>query len=191
MLYDSIGVNVAIVVSSPGPESLWLSNLPLIFPDISFTCIACAIPETDPERAYKFFDACDHLGIKGQLVPYSENSLLLGLRLIDLSSFDTIITHNKYGDGGDTNRKTVYHHVRGLINREQSLIVSAKGLNQPPDNVEGTAVSGIDYHDKIKALQSYDHQARDEDKPHWQHLIDQHYDGNIQDIQNEGYIVVK
>src|SRR6185369_9909067 len=86
-----------LVVAHPDDESLFFGGLLASEPG-DWTVISCSIPRTDPIRAWKFFDACEVLGAKPRLLPFSETEF--NISALELSSFDQIVTHNSAGEYG-------------------------------------------------------------------------------------------
>lgn len=109
-----IGNDNAIVVAHPDDEILWAGGLPINFCERRWTIICCSIPIRDPIRAYKFFDVCEQLGAKARLIPFvhPERSYPLEhMEVLDLSGYDTIITHNAVGEYGHFQHKWVNAYI--------------------------------------------------------------------------------
>lgn len=161
----------ALVVAHPDDEALWFGGLLAAEPG-DWTVVCCSIPRTDPERAWKFFDACAVLGAKPRLLPFVEagsNEALSHLDLIDLSGFEQIVTHSSVGEYGHT------HHVQ--LNRWLSekrslcLVTGCYGKAAGPKRVElNEQQLGI----KMAAIRCYDHTSRSDGKPKWQALLDRY-----------------
>ncbi len=159
----------ALVVAHPDDESLWFGGLLAAEPG-DWTVICCSIPRTDPERAWKFFDACEVLGAKARLLPFTEAGAkepLQDLDLMDLSGFEQIVTHNVVGEYGHA------HHVqinRTLVARYPDKIVTG-GYGKAP----GAKRIALNEHQlglKMAALRCYDHTSPSDGKPKWRALLD-------------------
>ena len=80
--------NNVIVTAHPDDEVLWASSLPIRYKEAKWTIICCSVPRHDSIRAWKFFDACEVLGVTPRLIPSVESSpdqFLTHLDVIDLS----------------------------------------------------------------------------------------------------------
>lgn len=158
----------ALVVAHPDDEALWFGGLLIAEPG-DWTIICCSIPRTDPIRAWKFFDACDVLGAKGKLLPFTEAepSAPLGhLERLDLAPFDQIVTHGIVGEYGHA------HHV--AVNRYIAARWPEKmwaGCYGKADGVRRIEMSGELYARKVQALRCYDHTSPSDGKEKWRALI--------------------
>ena len=113
MVREDVGLNNVIVTSHPDDEVLWAGGLPICFPG-KWTIICCSVPRHDSIRAWKFFDACNVLGVTPRLIPSTESEpgeVLRNLEIHDLSSFDCIVTHNQWGEYGHLHHQTVHKHI--------------------------------------------------------------------------------
>ena len=104
---------MACVVAHPDDEVLWAGGL---LQTGNWTVICCSVPRTDPIRAYKFFECCDVLGVKGRLLPFSEGGPSIEfphlVALEDLSEFDGVLTHNETGEYGHLHHRQVHRYVK-------------------------------------------------------------------------------
>lgn len=114
LIPDSARTGV-LVVAHPDDESLWCGGL-LARRDVDWTVICCSIPKADPERAYKFFLACEVLGAKARLLPYREDNGQFRLDLLDLRPFHVIVTHGRNGEYGHPQHKELYERLYGHEN---------------------------------------------------------------------------
>lgn len=152
-------------------ESLWFGGLLAAEPG-DWTIICCSIPRTDPERAWKFFDACAVLGAKPRLLPFVEvgpQEPLSRLDLIDLSGFEQIVSHNSVGEYGHK------HHVQ--INRWLSEKWSHRLVTGCYGKGAGEKRIVLDEHQlgiKMAAIRCYDHTSPSDGKPKWRALIDRY-----------------
>jgi LmbE family N-acetylglucosaminyl deacetylase len=175
-------VRRALVVAHPDDESLFFGGLVIAEPG-DWTIICCSIPRTDPERAWKLFDACEVLGAKARLLPFVESGPkepLQNLNLIDLSGFDQIVTHNTVGEYGHQ------HHVQ--INRRlmaccpDKILTGGYGKSVGPKRI---ALNERQLGVKMAALRCYDHTSPSDGKPKWRALIDRY--GSQFDLGVETY----
>jgi hypothetical protein len=107
----------AVVVAHPDDEVLWSGGLLARHSGLDVIC--CSIPYRDPERALCFFRAMKFLGHHPFLLPFSEQNgttPLAHLGLLDLDSYDTIITHNATGEYGHLHHKQVHEHIAKTFN---------------------------------------------------------------------------
>lgn len=172
----------ALVVAHPDDESLWFGGLLASEPG-DWTIVCCSIPRADPERAWKFFNACEVLGAKARLLPYTEagpKEPLPHLGLIDLSGFDQVVTHNSVGEYGHFQHT---HLNRYLVARCPDKIVTG-GYGKAP----GAKRLVLNEHQlgiKMAALRCYDHVSPTDGKPKWRALIDRY--GSEFDLGVETY----
>ena len=151
----------AVVVAHPDDETLWASSH--IGPGVDVIC--CTVPRRDPERAIRFFDAVRELGGFPILIPFVEsapNELLPHLDVLDLSRYDTVVTHGAKGEYGHLHHMHVHDHVNATFTGKKVFF----GYQ------EGNLVE-CDPERKKAALMKYDHHSpSDGGKPKWQALID-------------------
>ena len=172
----------ALVVAHPDDESIWFGGLLAAEPG-DWTIICCSIPLTDPERAWKFFNACDVLRAKPRLLPFVERGArddLLHLDLIDTSQFDEIVTHGVVGEYGHR------HHVQ--INRWLTMVSPDKLLVGCYGKLAGPKRVVLNEHQlgiKMAALRCYDHTSLIDGKPKWRALLDRY--GSEFDLGVETY----
>lgn len=148
------------VLAHPDDESLWCAGL-LSASELDWTVICCSIPPQDPTRAYKFFAACEMLGVLPRLLPYRETEVL-DLALLDLSPFDLILTHGAAGEYGHRHHKQLHVFV-GEHYPERARFIGYGGpgrFSLPLDDRLRAR--------KMSALQCYDGGPR---PPQWRHLL--------------------
>ena len=103
-------MNKAVVVAHPDDETLWASSQ-----CEGADVICCTVPYRDPERAIKFFEAVRILGGYPILIPFQESigEPIPHLREVDLSRYDTVVTHNADGE---------YGHLHHIQDRFQDIV---------------------------------------------------------------------
>lgn len=176
-MVDLVGDNSVLVVAHPDDECLWFGGL-LARWGSKFTVICCSIPVHDPIRADKFHDACSVFGASSEIIPHSEIEPLR-LDLLDLDSYDTIVTHGPGGEYGHLQHKEVSAYIAA---RWPHAIGSAYGA-QSRDML--LKLADDEWALKIKALHCYDHVSRTDRKPKWEALLDA-YNGKF-DLRSEPY----
>ena len=156
----------AVVVAHPDDETMWGAGFIMNNP---CTVICCSVPRVDPIRAYNFFRACEVLGAKGRLMPFTESepSQLLSLS-VDLSEFDRVVTHNSKGEYGHLHHLQVSRYVREHFDGE--IIHFGYGMDGEPIKYDKNL--------KLEALKCYDHMTRyrGELMPKWEALLDRYGD---------------
>ena len=103
----------ALVVAHPDDESIWFGGYVLANPG-DWTIFCCSIPRVDPIRAWKFYAACEVLGVRGKVLPVTErppNQPLMALHLLDLDPFDLIVTHGRGPEPGYGHQHVHHAHV--------------------------------------------------------------------------------
>lgn len=174
-----------LVVAHPDDEALWFGGLLAAEPG-DWTVVCCSIPQSDPERAWKFFDSCRILGAVPRLVPYAERGRELPpqhLVLLDdiLGGFDRIVTHSSAGEYGHSAHVALNRTIVGRWPGQS--IAGCYGKAQGPRRL---ALTPQQLAIKMAALRAYDHCApADGGKPKWQALIDR-YGGEF-DLGVESY----
>lgn len=172
----------ALVVAHPDDESLWFAGLLVAVPG-DWTVICCSIPRTDPIRAWKFFDACEVLGVKARLLPFTEGappSPLANLAEIDLGGFDEIVTHGNVGEYGHP------HHLQ--VNRHISERWGHKLVKGCYGKAPGSKRVVLNEHQlglKMAAIRCYNHTSPSDGKPKWQALLERY--GSQFDLGVETY----
>ena len=167
----------ALVVAHPDDESLWFGGLVAAEPG-DWTIICCSIPRTDPIRAWKFFSACDVLGAKARLLPFSETEF--NLSALDLSGFDQIVTHNSVGEYGHAHHLQLNRHL--TANYGDKVVTGCYGKASGPKRI---ALNEHQLGVKLAALRCYDHVSPSDGIPKWRALIDR-YGGQF-DLGTETY----
>lgn len=154
-----MGGRGVVVVAHPDDESLWFAGLMIAWP-LQWTVIACSIPESDPIRAWKFYDACEILGATGKVLPLQESGVYMPLRksvmefLPDLSDFDVIVTHGTAGEYGHR------HHIElGDKIAAKYPSKTARGCYSLAEGELVVQLDGEQFARKQKAIDAYDHMA--------------------------------
>ncbi|MEI9804089.1 MAG: hypothetical protein WDN48_05995 [Pseudolabrys sp.] len=171
-----------LVVAHPDDEALWFGGL-LISEPGDWTVICCSIPRTDPDRAWKFFAACELLGAKAKLLPFTEapaNSDIEHLDLLELSSFDEIVTHSAAGEYGHRHHIGIHRHI--AAHWPEKMVAGCYGKVSGAKVVALTAAQG---ERKIAALSCYSHVSPSDGQPKWQALLDRY--GSKFDLGVETY----
>jgi hypothetical protein len=170
----------AIIVAHPDDESLWCGGLPFRYPG-DWTVICCSIPERDPERAYKFFRACEVMGVKARLNPVPESRF--NLDWLDPSEFEHIVTHNENGEYGHAH----HQHVHKWVRQKFSGPITTIGYNGPVN--QKLELTKDELNGKLRALMSYDHCLPYEGRnlPKWKALLHRYGTIGGLDIANETY----
>lgn len=139
---------MACITAHPDDEVLWAGGL---LQKGDWTVICCSVPRHDPIRAYKFYQCCDVLGVKGRVLPFSEGDPSTPfphlIALQDLNSFDGVLTHNSNGEYGHLHHRHVHEFVKQ--NYAGPMYVFGGENEYRLDEYEVAR--------KMKALQCYDH----------------------------------
>lgn len=161
-----------IVVAHPDDEVMWAGGLLARFGE-RFTVICCSIPRTDPVRAWKFFAACEVFGARAKLLPFTETPPGEALDhggLLDLRSFDLIVTHNAEGEYG-------HHHHRALhrfITNANPSSTATFGWRPEGRGSEVLHLTADEQQRRMAALRCYDHVSPSDGKQKWQALLDRY-----------------
>lgn len=150
-----------------------------------WTVICCSIPEADPIRAYKFFDACAVLGATGRLVPMQEREIVQGLRHIDLKPFDTIVTHNEVGEYGHPHHRML-HKV--LVRRFADKPIVTFGARREGMGEHVLRLTKAEAAKKMEALRCYNHVALIDGAKHrkWRKILEYRQKNGYQ-VNTESY----
>lgn len=153
-----------MVVAHCDDEVMWAGGLLSRYGE-KFTIIACSIPTRDPERAWGFFRACEVFGAKAKLIPISEspNEDLKRLDLLDLSTFDLIVTHNAQGEYGHVHHRQLHEFISSRFNP------ITFGYPNRGDIVLN--ITEEENHRRMKAMRCYDHVSPTDGIPKWQALL--------------------
>jgi LmbE family N-acetylglucosaminyl deacetylase len=141
------------VFAHPDDESLWAGGL-LAGNNVTWTVICCSIPKRDPIRAYKFFDACEMLGVNGRLLPFSEEDPFR-LDLLDLDGYDVILTHGKAGEYGHPHHKFLHERIANEFPKKARFVAyGGEATWELPLTPLGKAI-------KSNAIHCYNHRGAD------------------------------
>lgn len=178
------GARRALVVAHPDDEVLWFAGVLIRHPG-DWTIICCSIPRTDPERGWRFFNACDVLGAKGRVLPYVEadpNSDLQHLKLLNynLAGFDEVFSHNAIGEYGHHHHRCVHRHVAAAAG--DRLWVSGYGLEATDWKLH---LTDREWERKLEALRRYDHTSPSDGIPKSEALLARY--GRQFDLKSESY----
>lgn len=166
MIFDQVS-NGVVVICHPDDEVMWAGGLLARYGE-RFTVICCSIPRSDPERAWKFFDACDVFGAKARLLPIVETEKPLNIAHVDLSGFDMVVTHNAAGEYG-------HHHHMALHQSLKPLRPVTFGYRPDGRGSIALHLTADEQARRMAALQCYDHVSpHDSGKPKWQALLDRY-----------------
>lgn len=146
------------VVAHPDDEVMWFGGLVLANPG-DWTVICLSVPRRDSMRSWKFFEACERLGARGQLVASIEPAPtepfpIEILALLDLDRYDLIATHGREGEYGHRHHVQVSEFVRfrwGGRQLWERAPIGAEGVNAT------LALDDCLQARKLFALQAYDH----------------------------------
>lgn len=173
--------NGVIVVAHCDDEVMWCGGLMARHRHI-WTVISCSIPRTDPIRAYKFFAACETLGAKPRLLPFTESApaeRCPAIDLLDLSAFDCVVTHNSVGEYGHAHHLALHHHIAERW--PDKTVTIGYGIG----GAHRIELSAAEMERKLTAIRCYDHVSPSDGKPKWQALIDRY--GTMFDLGVETY----
>ena len=175
-IFLNIGNNNVIVTAHPDDEVLWASSFPLKYPERNWTVICCSVPRMDSIRAWKFFNACDVLGVSPRLIPSQETSPdqdLAHLDVLDLSGYDMIVTHNAHGEYGHRHHRNVHEYVTSNYDNVVTFGYSKGKLGSIHHKL-----TPFEYQIKLKALKQYNHlfPYRGDNIPKWEALIHRYAD---------------
>lgn len=146
------------------------------------TVICCSIPEIEPERALKFFRACEMFEASGMLVPFIEirKGFLNGLEHLDLVPYKVAFTHNRIGEYGHIHHTQVHNFVK----KSRIPVVFNFGYGTQ----DGQELQ-FNSDDKFNAIQCYDHKSAVAGVPKWRELMQRW--GNRFDLTREKYIRIR
>lgn len=153
-------VKGTLVVAHPDDEALWFGGLLSTVP-FEWTIVCCSIPESDPIRAWKFFDSCEILVAEPRLVPLQEAPAIMNVResvfpIIApiLEKSDVIVTHGFEGEYGHRHHKHLSDWSRAHFPKK--TVVGCYGSKPGPFRVD-LNISG--YEQKERAIMAYNHIA--------------------------------
>lgn len=143
-------------VAHPDDEVMWFGGLILSEPG-DWTIICLSVPHRDSIRGWKFFEACERLGARGQLVPCVEPGSTQPLQievldLLDLDRYDRIVTHGREGEYGHLHHKQVSAYIR---ERWRDKTIWERAPNGGGERVLTLRPAIAER--KLHALRAYDH----------------------------------
>lgn len=162
----------AVVVAHPDDECLFAAGLLIRYPE-RWTVFCCTIPRTDPIRALKFFDACEVLGARGVLFPFTEaepRARLEHLDRLDLDGFDLVVTHNADGEYGHLHHRQIHSHIMERWPEKTACF----GWKLGGHGRDVLHLRAGEQEQKLAALKCYDHTSPFDGKPKWQALLDRY-----------------
>ena len=158
-----------VVVAHPDDESMWCGGLLARYRDC-WTVICCSIPRIDPIRAYKFFEACEVLGARGRLLPFTETDFrtpIGNLSHLDLSGYDTIVTHNALGEYGHRHHMDLHKHI---VERWRDKVMTIGYGDSSPPGLTIT-LTEEEHAVKMAAIKCYNHVSPTDGRPKWEALL--------------------
>lgn len=185
-------MKAALVVAHPDDEVMWFGGIVLTEPD-DWTIICCSVPRADPERSWKFFDACDVLGAKARLLgcpepPAHEPFKWELLNIIDLEGYDRIVTHGIEGGYGHVHHKSLHNYIHTKYSHKMIWTDCPPGKS---DYTIDLSLSVAVAARKLTALKCYDHVL-----PYggvamtkWEALLKRYYSGAGWELDRERYRV--
>lgn len=187
-----VGKNPVVVVAHPDDEVLFASGIILRHWHRQWTVICCSVPRRDPIRAWKFFESCRRLNVRGQLLPVAEsepNEPLTGLELLGmLEPYDFIVSHNEHGEYGHFHHMQVHHYVASVVGTRDfaTFGYSKEGLGK-----EQIALNDFEFRQKTDALHAYDHVLPygEHDWPKWRALEHRYFEEEGMNPRMETYDV--
>jgi LmbE family N-acetylglucosaminyl deacetylase len=170
------GASRAVVTAHPDDETLWCAGLLLRYPG-DWTIICCSTPRRDPVRAWKFFKACETLGAKGMVMPYTEtrNFPLEHLDEVDLENYDLIVTHGKAGEYGHPHHCQIHEFIKKHRDFADVLTFGYGRKKESAPDLE-IELTNAEWRVKMDALKCYDHEMNwaGRMRPTWEALIDEY-----------------
>jgi len=155
-----------VVVAHPDDEVLWAGGYLIRNPGTHVIC--CSVPEKEPIRAWKFFDACEVLGAIPRLLPATETRHgLRFLDLLDLSRYNEIVTHNRYGEYGHVHHSQVHHYI---VDTYKDKTIKVFGYYPGHEGRIKIELSEEESEKKLDALKCYNHNSALLGIPKWQEL---------------------
>ncbi len=185
---DPLGMRPVVVVAHPDDEVLWAGGLIAHYPQKQWTVICCSIPRRDPIRAYKFFDACEVLGVKARVLPFIEpepSEPLTSVGSIEFAPYSCVVTHNEWGEYGHRQHQSVYAYVK----RSVKLPMVTFGYRTGGKGNATLQLTRDELTKKIEALKKYNHITPYEGNnvPKWQALTHRYFEVEKIDPAQESY----
>lgn len=173
-----IGKSPVVVVAHPDDEVLFAGGLLIRFWAKQWTVICCSVPRRDGIRAWKFFESCRRLNVRGQLLPVVESEPSEPLNNLDslgmLEQFDTLVTHNEWGDYGHLHHAQVNNYVTSIAGTRPVITF---GYRRDGIGSEEIVLNDIELEKKKFAMRAYDHVLpyNGHDWPKWRALEHRYY----------------
>jgi len=130
-----------VVVAHADDETLWCGGYLIAHPGTDVLC--ASIPRNDPQRILDFFDACAVLTANGIVCGKNEAMQDVTAAQVYASTYERIITHNRYGEYGHKLHKKLHH---AMLDLKKELLVFGYGI---------AVGEPIDYERKLRALSCY------------------------------------
>ncbi len=169
----------AYIVAHPDDETLWFMPSP---GDLVFTCTR---PTRDPDRVAQFHQACDILGVHGEvgLEPDEVGGRLSNIGVNRQTVLDVnfdIITHNAVGEYGHPQHQQVHNLV--MTCRPEDTMQFGYGMLGTKTRV----LTDSQLERKIAALKCYTRPIR-KNWPTWQACVDLYFGGRLENLRTETY----
>lgn len=159
----------AVIIAHPDDEVLWAGGWLIRNPGTTVIC--CSVPRHDSIRAWKFFDSCEVLGAYPRLIPATESDPdkpLGHLDALDLSRYDQIITHNRFGEYGHLHHRNVHQYI---TKRHNNVVTFGYRPGEMGEIVLNLTAEESER--KMQALKCYNHvwPYRGQNIPKWSALL--------------------
>lgn len=175
-----------VVVAHPDDEAMWFGGMMLRHPG-DWTVWCCSIPRRDPERVLKFYGACERLGARAFVLPFTESDPrqpLNNLRFLDdaLGGPSVIFTHNEAGEYGHQHHKDVHAYLK--TRWPEKTLTTRFGMTAGRFAVE---LDDIEWAAKLHAIRAYDHVSPTDGEPKWTALLRVYQQQKGIDLRQESY----